>query len=341
MPLNLVPTETKIPFTKARNVTMGLSALVVAASIFAFLTIGLNFGIDFRGGVTVEVGPAPEQTFTASDLGEVRSAVDALGLGNVAAREIGGVAGAPAGIVVVVEEQDVEGEADISSEGIDQAAEQLQTQVANQVQAVLVETLGEDISFRRVDVVGPTVSGELVQRGVLAMVLAVGMMLVYIWFRFEWQFSLGAVLALVHDVAITIGVFSVTQLEFTLSIIAALLTIIGYSMNDTVVVYDRIRENLRKFKRKPLTEVIDLSINQTLSRTLMTSVTTLIALVSLFLFGGEVLRGFSFALIWGILIGTYSSVFIASPLLLLTGVKRDWSEGAAADGKPAESPSAP
>ncbi|MEM9234315.1 MAG: protein translocase subunit SecF, partial [Pseudomonadota bacterium] len=183
---------------------------------------------------------------------------------------------------------------------------------------------------RKTDVVGPTVSGELIQKGVTAMVIAIGMMLVYIWFRFEWQFSLGAILALVHDVVLTVGVFSIIQLDFTLSIIAALLTIIGYSMNDTVVVYDRIRENLRKYKKMPLHELIDMSINQTLARTIMTSVTTLLALFALFVFGGDVLRGFSFALIWGVVIGTYSSVFIASPILLRTGVKRDWSkEGAA------------
>ncbi|MEM7739550.1 MAG: protein translocase subunit SecF, partial [Pseudomonadota bacterium] len=201
-----------------------------------------------------------------------------------------------------------------------------QNEVASLVQVALKEVLGEDISVRRVDVVGPTVSGELVQRGVTALVVAIGLMLAYIWFRFEWQFSIGAILALTHDVILTIGVFAVTQLEFTLAIIAALLTIIGYSMNDTVVIYDRIRENLRKYKQMPLKDVINLSVNQTLGRTIMTSLTTLLAVVALFVFGGSVLRGFSFALIWGVIVGTYSTVYIASPLLLQTGVKRDWSE---------------
>ena len=173
---------------------------------------------------------------------------------------------------------------------------------------------------------GPAVSGELIQRGITAVVLAIAMMLLYIWFRFEWQFSLGAIVALVHDVIITLGMFAVTRLEFSLAIIAAILTIVGYSMNDTVVVYDRVRENLRKYKKKNLAEVIDLSINDTLSRTVMTSVTTLLALIALYVIGGENLRGFTFAMIWGVLIGTYSSVFVAAPALLATGVKRDWSK---------------
>ena len=175
---------------------------------------------------------------------------------------------------------------------------------------------------------GPTVSGELVQKGALAVALAIGMMLVYIWLRFEWQFSLGSIIALIHDVIITLGMFSVTRLEFNLAIIAAILTIVGYSMNDTVVVYDRVRENLRKFKQKPLAELIDVSINDTLTRTIMTSGTTMLALIALVIFGGEVLRGFTLAMIWGIVIGTYSSIFVASPFLLATGVKRDWSKPA-------------
>ena len=200
------------------------------------------------------------------------------------------------------------------------------------MQEALKTLLGEDVEFRKIEVVGPTVSGELIQKGAIAVALAIGMMLIYIWFRFEWQFSLGAIVALVHDVAITLGMFSVTGLEFNLAIIAAILTIVGYSMNDTVVVYDRVRENLRKFKQKPLTDLLDLSINDTLSRTVMTSVTTLLALGALASLGGEVLRGFTLAMIWGIVIGTYSSIFVASPFLLATGVKRDWSKQPAAVG---------
>ncbi|ADM10124.1 hypothetical protein PB2503_10364 [Parvularcula bermudensis HTCC2503] len=329
--LKLIPDDTHIHFASMRNIAAILSAVAIVVSIGAVMTKGLNFGVDFRGGVTVEVGPAEGQTFANEDLTQVRAAVGTLDLGDVQAKTIGGVAGAPDGIAVTVPLQDAE-----TGGEIDPEAEARQVEVANQLRQTLTEVLGAEISFRRTDIVGPTVSGELIQRGAGALLLAIGLMLVYIWFRFEWQFSLGAIIALVHDVILTIGIFSITQFDFTLSVIAALLTIIGYSMNDTVVVFDRIRENLRKFKSKPLTEVVDLSINQTLSRTIMTSVTTLVALVSLFLFGGEVLRGFSFALIWGILVGTYSSVFIASPTLLRTGVKRDWSANAAA-----EAPSAP
>jgi preprotein translocase subunit SecF len=170
------------------------------------------------------------------------------------------------------------------------------------------------------------VSGELIQTAVIAVVLAIGAVLIYIWLRFEWQFALGAVAALVHDVVLTIGIFSELQIKFDLAIIAALLTIVGYSLNDTVVVFDRVRENLRKYKKKTLAEVLNLSINETLSRTVMTSVTTLLALISLFILGGDVIRGFVFAMIWGVIVGTYSSVFVASTILLWLGVKRDWTK---------------
>ena len=189
-----------------------------------------------------------------------------------------------------------------------------------------VEFKYENISFPSVESVGPKVSGELVKTAVIAVVLAIGAVLVYIWLRFEWQFALGAVAALVHDVALTIGIFSELQIKFDLAIIAALLTIVGYSLNDTVVVFDRVRENLRKYKKMSLAEVLNLSINETLSRTVMTSVTTLLALVSLFALGGDVIRGFVFAMIWGVIVGTYSSIFVASTILLWLGVKRDWSK---------------
>ena len=322
MGLRIIPSDTHIKFARYRNVAAAISLAAIIASIGAFFTLGLNFGVDFTGGVTVEVAPSEGGEFVESDLTEVRSAVDALDIGHVQAKIIGGVAGAPDGIAVTVpldESQERGGEVDVE-------AENMQQQNLEEIKATMVSVLGEDISFQRQDAVGPTVSGELIEAGVSAMVIAIALMLGYIWFRFEWQFSLGAILALIHDVILTVGIFSITQLDFTLSIIAALLTIIGYSMNDTVVVYDRIRENLRKYKKMPLHELVDLSINQTLARTIMTSFTTLLALLALFFFGGEVLRGFSFALIWGIVVGTYSSVFIASPILLRTGVKRDWSE---------------
>ncbi|PKQ05364.1 MAG: protein translocase subunit SecF, partial [Alphaproteobacteria bacterium HGW-Alphaproteobacteria-12] len=187
--------------------------------------------------------------------------------------------------------------------------------------------LGDGVEYRRVEVVGPQVSGELVEDGILAVLVSVALMLLYIWFRFEWQFSLGAVVALVHDVLATIALFCLLQIEFNLQSIAALLTIVGYSMNDTVIVFDRVRENLRKYKKMDLAALIDLSVNQTLSRTVMTSGTTLLALLALYIFGGEVIRGFTFAMIFGIFIGTYSSIFIAGPVLLAVGVSRDATTG--------------
>ncbi len=323
MYLKLVPDETHIAFTKMRVVALIFSAVLIVGSMVALFTHGLNFGIDFRGGVTVEV--ADDEPI---DIASVREAVSGLGLGNVKVQEIQDFAGGDEAVVVFVERQDV----DVSDgETVDNDAEEnAQQDAALEVQNALRALLGDGIEFRKIEVVGPTVSGELIQKGAIAVALAIGMMLIYIWFRFEWQFSLGAIAALVHDVAITLGMFAVTSLEFNLSIIAAILTIVGYSMNDTVVVYDRVRENLRKYKSKSLPDVLDLSINDTLSRTVMTSVTTLLALGALVLFGGEVLRGFTLAMIWGIVIGTYSSIFVASPFLMATGVKRDWSKQPAA-----------
>jgi preprotein translocase SecF subunit len=296
--LKLVPADTAIKFIGLRFVAYALSGLLVIASIGLFFSNGLNFGIDFRGGTMIEIG-----TDGPADIGDIRSRLSNLNLGDVQVQEFG----APNDVLIRVEQQ-----GDI--EGSDQDV----------VQSIR-EELGEGVEYRRVEVVGPKVSSELVEAGTLAVVLAVVLMLVYIWFRFEWQFSVGAVLALMHDVILTIGIFSVFQLEFNLSIIAAILTIVGYSMNDTVVVYDRVRENLRKYKKLDLGELLDKSINETLSRTAMTSITTLLALLALYVFGGEVIRGFTFAMMWGVVVGTYSSIFIASPLLMILGVKRDWS----------------
>ena len=317
MLLKLVPDQTNVPFTKWRFIAAIFSVILVAASIGALATLGLNFGVDFKGGVTIEVSDNEP-----IDLDTVRNKVQTLGLGDVRVQEIQDFAGGAEGVVVFIEQQAAEEGADEA----DKAAEQAQQRASEAAQAALKELLGDGYQLRRADVVGPAVSSDLIRAGVTAVVLAIGMMLLYIWFRFEWQFSVGAILALVHDVVITLGMFAVTRLEFSLAIIAAILTIVGYSMNDTVVVYDRVRENLRKYKKKPLADIIDLSINDTLSRTVMTSVTTLLALIALYVIGGEVLRGFTFAMIWGVLIGTYSSVFVAAPALLATGVKRDWSK---------------
>lgn len=302
--LKLVPDDTSIPFIGMRFIALAISTAMVLGSIVMVIVMGLNFGIDFRGGTMIEIG-----TEEPADIADLRNRLGGLGLGEVQIQEFG----APTDVLIRIETQP-------GGEDAQRAA----------IQTVRDE-LGDAVEYRRVEVVGPTVSGELIEAGVLAIILAVGMMLVYIWFRFEWQFSVGAVVALVHDVVITLGLFAVLQLEFNLSIIAALLTIVGYSMNDTVVVYDRVREKLRKYKRLPLAELLDLAVNKTLSRTVMTSVTTLLALLSLYIFGGEVIRGFTFAMIWGIIIGTYSSIFVASPLLLWLGVKRDWSGAGAGE----------
>lgn len=319
MLLKLIPDRTEIGFTRVRYIALAFSASLVVASLVAVFTLGFNFGVDFRGGVTIEV--ADDEPI---DLGEVRTAMNGLGLGSVDVQEIQDFAGTDKAILVRIAQQP----ADAGAED-ENAAERAQQEALAKASDALEAMLGEGVEFRKREVVGPTVSGELVQKGALAVALAIGMMLIYIWLRFEWQFSLGSIIALIHDVIITLGMFAVTRLEFNLSIIAAILTIVGYSMNDTVVVYDRVRENLRKFKQKPLAELIDGSINDTLTRTIMTSGTTMLALLALVIFGGEVLRGFTLAMIWGIVIGTYSSIFVASPFLLATGVKRDWSKAAA------------
>ncbi|MGG7567498.1 protein translocase subunit SecF [Rhodovulum sp. DZ06] len=311
MRLKLVPDGTKIDFMRVSRIGVIASITAVIASIALFFAMGLNFGIDFRGGTMIEA-----RTPQAADLGIIRQATGELGLGDVAVQEFGD----PRDVLIRVETQPGDGDDQMAVVGLVQEA----------VSAAIPDT-----EFRRVEVVGPKVSGELVVEGALAIGLAVFAVLVYIWLRFEWQFSLGAVIALVHDVALTIGVFSLVQLEFNLSIIAALLTIVGYSLNDTVVVFDRVRENLRRYKQMPLIDLLNLSINETLSRTLMTSLTTLIALIALYVFGGEVIRGFTFAMIWGIVVGTYSSVFIAAATLLRLGVKRDWST----EDKPGAGPS--
>ena len=302
MRLKLIPDDTKIDFMGFRRIAVAFSIVLIVASLAVTALQGLNFGIDFKGGIMIEA-----RTEGPADVGAIRSAVSDLGLGDVAVQGFG----APQDVLIRIGVQEGDGNA--------------QMQVVGQVEAALQEAIG-GIETRRGEGVGPKVSGELVQQGALAVGLAVFFMLIYIWLRFEWQFALGAVIALVHDVVLTIGVFSVTSLEFNLSIIAALLTIVGYSLNDTVIVFDRIRENLRKFKQMSLAEVLNLSINETLSRTLMTSGTTLVALVALWALGGEVIRGFTLAMIWGIVVGTYSSIFIASVLVLRLGVKRDWSK---------------
>ena len=301
--LKLVPAETKIDFIRLHIASFIVSASLVVASLGLFFTQGLNFGIDFKGGTLIEIG-----TNGPADIADLRDIIGSLDLGEVQIQEFG----SPEDVLIRVGEK---ADATDNAENLS-AVDQIRN------------ALPQDVTFRRVEVVGPQISGELVRAGFLAVTVAIGLMLFYIWLRFEWQFSVGAVLALIHDIILTIGVFCLIQLEFNLSIIAAILTIVGYSMNDTVVVYDRVRENLRRFKKMPLSELANLSINSTLSRTVMTSVTTLLALFSLYILGGEVIRGFTLAMIWGVFVGTYSSIFIAAPVLMYLGVKRDWSEAA-------------
>ena len=295
--LKLIKQNTNIQFLKYKKITLFISLIFCIVSFFSLFINGLNFGIDFKGGSLIEV--RSDESINISD---VRSRLSLLNLGDVQIQNFG----SEKNILVRVEASLSENNSSVLSS------------ITNELQ-----TFGE---IQRTEVVGPKISSELIQKGILAIISAVGLMLFYIWIRFEWQFSLGAVLALIHDVIITIGIFSFFQIEFNLSIIAALLTIIGYSMNDTVVVYDRIRENLRKYKKQDLYELINSSINQTLSRTVLTSFTTLLALFSLYILGGQVIRGFTFAMIIGVFIGTYSSTFIASQLLHILGVKRDWSK---------------
>ncbi len=307
MRLKLVPQDTSVDFFRHWKTTFGASMVAMVLSIIVFFTMGLNFGIDFRGGTSIRT-----EAQAPVDVAAYRNAIAPLGYGDVAITEVFDPAFGPDRNVAMVRIQAQEGVEAITPEQI------------TAVREALVE-LDPTLTFAAVDSVGPKVSGELVQSAIISVVLALAAVLFYIWLRFEWQFSVGAVAALVHDVVLTIGIFSALQIRFDLAIIAALLTIVGYSLNDTVVVFDRVRENLIKYKKRPLKEVLTLSINETLSRTVMTSVTTLLALLALFVLGGDVIRGFVFAMIWGVIVGTYSSVFVASAVLLRLGVKRDWS----------------
>ena len=323
MLLKIIPENTKIPFTKWRWHAVVLSTLLNLAAIASMLTIGFNFGVDFKGGVTIEVAsPNP------IDITAVRSGVTGLGLGAVKVQAINDVTGAQNGVIVYVER---DAAAETTAGGDQDKAQQL---VSGEIQAKLKEVLGDEISFRRTDVVGATVSGELIKKGVFAVIGSIVLIVLYVWFRYRWQFGIGAIVATIHDTIMTLGMLSVLKVPFDIPMIAAILTVVGYSVNDTVVVFDRMRENLRKYKKMAFGELIDLSINETLSRTVMTSGTVIISLVPLFFFGGEVLRGFSSAILFGVFVGTYSSIFIAAPFLMATGVSRDWAKvkGAAPAG---------
>ncbi|MHA3980321.1 protein translocase subunit SecF [Halovulum sp. GXIMD14794] len=308
MRLKLVPETTNFDFFKFQKLTLGLSVLLILVSVVAFAVQGLNFGIDFRGGTMLTAATEKEP-----DVGLIRDALTELDVGDTSVTRIYDPAAELTGAVPNQVAIRIEAKTDDA---------EVQRDIVSTIEAALIEDF-PGIRFLQVDSVGAKVSGELVEKGILAIVLAIAAVLFYIWLRFEWQFSVGAVAALVHDIILTIGVFSIVQLQFNLSIIAAILTIVGYSLNDTVVVFDRVRENLRRYKQTPLQEVLNLSINETLSRTVMTSLTTLLALIALYVLGGDVIRGFTFAMIWGVIVGTYSSVFVASPILNILGVERD------------------
>lgn len=294
--LRLVPDNTNISFIDKRFIALALSAFLMLGSLGLFGIKGLNLGIDFLGGILIEV-----KTKGPADIGGLRNTIGGLGLGEVAIQEFG----APDDVLIRVQRQ----------EGGDAQQQEAVKIISKAIEKEIVE-------FRRTETVGPTVGAELKEAAILAVLAAIGAILLYVWFRFEWQFGLGAVIALSHDVIATIGLFSLLGLEFNLASVAALLTIAGYSINDTVVIYDRVRENMRRYKKMALTELFNKSINETLARTVMTSVTTLLALLALVILGGEVIRGFSIALIFGVLIGTYSSVALAVPTLLYLKVQR-------------------
>ncbi|GGE44806.1 protein-export membrane protein SecF [Agaricicola taiwanensis] len=293
--LRLVPDETKFDFIRFRRVTLPVSAVMSILAVVLYLGLGLNFGIDFRGGSLMEIqtkdGPA--------DLEQLRTTLDGLGLGEVSLQQFG----ADTDVLIRIGQQE--------------GGEQAQQEAANKVRAAL----GDSVDYRRVEVVGPSVSGELLSYGTLGVILATFGILIYLWFRFEWQFALGAMIANTHDIVLTIGFMSLMQIDFDLTSIAALLTILGYSLNDTVVIYDRIREILRRYKKMPMEEILNLSINSTLSRSVITHVTVTLALLALLIFGGPAIHNFAMVMTFGVvLVGTYTSIFIASPILIYLGV---------------------
>lgn len=295
LPIRMVPPDTKIRFIEFRKLAFMFSLLLVFTSLAVLFARGLNFGIDFEGGTLMEV-----RTNGPANLASMRAELARLPLGTISLQEFG----QPNEVLIRVERQ--------------------KGDEKQQIKAIklIKKTLGKGVEYRRTEFVGPKVGSELKTAGTWAVVLSMAGILLYVWFRFEWQFGVSAVVALAHDVISTIGIFAALQLEFNLSTLAAILTIAGYSINDTVVVFDRVRENLRKYKREDLGSLLNRSINDTLSRTVMTSLTTLLALVALYTFGGAVIRDFSFAMIWGIIVGTYSSIFVAAPMLLYLKLHR-------------------
>jgi preprotein translocase subunit SecF len=311
--LRIVPDDTKFDFMRFRRISFPLSALMSIIAITLYFTHGLNFGIDFKGGMLIEVQTKVAQ----ADLAHMRSTLGGLGLGEVQLQQFG----APNDVLIRIGQQP----------GGDEA----QQTAINKVRGAL----GNEVEYRRVEVVGPRVSGELLSYGVIGLMLAILCILVYLWFRFEWQFALGAMIANVHDLVLTVGFMSITGVDFDLTSIAALLTILGYSLNDTVVIYDRIREMLRRYKKMPMPDLLNASVNQTLSRSVITHLTVSLALLSLLLFGGQAIHSFTATMMFGVvLVGTYTSVFIASPILIYLGVGRGTDALTGPQGKAKDRP---
>lgn len=312
--LRLVGDKTNIDFMRYTRIWLIISALGVLGSIGLVLTRGLNLGVDFRGGTLIMA-----ETTEAEDVAAFRETLTALEFGEVNVTEVSDETGEGRHLVLM-------------RLGIEESDTESQNAVIERIRAEL-GTAFPGIAFLQVDSVGSKVSGELVRNGALAVLLSFVGIMFYVWLRFEWQFAVGSVLSLIHDAIVTIGLFSLLQLEFNLTIVAAVLTVIGYSINDTVVVFDRMRENLRKYKKMPLSEVLNLSLNETWSRTVMTSLTTLLALLAIYFFGGPVVSGFALAMIvGGVICGTYSSIYVAGAMVLWLGVKRDWSKAEAPKG---------
>lgn len=305
MRLRLVPQNTSFDFFRYARQTLGASAVLVVLSLITCAMLGLNFGIDFQGGTTIRTASP-----NAVDIGAYREAIKPLDLGDVTITEVFDPNFGADKNVAQVKIQAQDGAEAITPETITAVKDALQN-------------LDPGLDFEAVESVGPKVSGELIWSAVFAVLAASFGIVFYIWLRFEWQYAVGAIVALVHDLVLTIGLFSLLQLKFDLAIVAALLTILGYSINDTVVVFDRLRENLVKYKKMPLRDVMNLSANETLSRTVMTSGTTLIALIALIVLGGDVIRGFTFAIAWGVVVGTYSSIYVAKNVVLYLGVERN------------------
>lgn len=297
--LRLISDNTTVKFIRLKTFSFSFSAILSVFAILSVLFIGLNFGIDFKGGILLEV-----RTDNNISISDIRSKVSNLNIGEISIQEFG----LKSDYLIRVERQN--------------GADSAQQTAVDLLKGSLNNAFSDNIEYRRLEYVGPTVSKDLITDGIMAIFFAILAMLAYIWFRFEFPFAIGAIVALLHDIILTLGVFSLLGLEFNLSTVAAILLIIGYSMNDTVVVYDRIRENLRKFKKMELRELLDKSINETLSRTINTTITTMLALGALYIIGGQIISDFAFAMLWGIIVGTYSSIFIASTILIYLNIRK-------------------